>query len=54
MKNLTKDNRYYVVAYGSWSDGSKFTYKSWDNRDFDEKEREELHHAFQKRQEETI
>jgi P4 family phage/plasmid primase-like protien len=48
-----KGNHYFVVTYGSWSDGSKFTYTSWNNKDYDEKEREELHLAFQKRQEEA-
>lgn len=49
----TKGNHYQIVTYGSWSDASQFTYKSWDNnKSYDEKERQELHHTFQKRQEE--
>lgn len=48
-----KGNEYFVVIYGSWSDGFKFTYKSWDSHNYDEKERDELHRALQKRQEEA-
>ncbi len=48
----SKNNPFAVVTYGSWSDGSKFTFKSWDNRIqyLDEKEKQELHLALNERQ----
>lgn len=48
-----KGKEYFVVIYGSWSDGSKFTYKSWDSHRYDENERVEFHRALQQRQEEA-
>lgn len=51
----SKNYRYVTVTYGSWSDGSKFIFRSWDTtaRFLDEKERRELLAAYQKRREEA-
>jgi putative DNA primase/helicase len=50
-----KNYQYITVTYGSWSDGSKFIFRSWDKtaRLLDEQERRELHAAYQKRREEA-
>ncbi len=50
-----KNYQYVTVTYGSWSDGSKFIFHSWDKTAqlLDEKERREIHAAYQKRREEA-
>ena len=51
----SKNYKYITVTYGSWSDGSKFIFRSWDKtaQFLDEKERRELQAAYQKRREEA-
>lgn len=47
--------QYVTVTYGSWSDGSKFIFRSWDKtaQFLDEKERREIQAAYQQRREEA-
>jgi putative DNA primase/helicase len=50
-----KGSHYQIVIYGSWSDGTTFIFKSWDDPSivFDSKEKEELHNHLKRRQEEA-
>lgn len=53
---VSSKNAYYLLSvYGSWSDGSKFVFRSWDKNErfLNEKERLEIHEALQKRQKEA-
>ena len=48
-KCTSQGNQYLTCTFGSWSEGSKYEYKSFDTKnEFDEHEKNELKQALQK------
>lgn len=52
-----KGNPYLICVYGSWSEDSKYEFKSWENKKFsfkyDSKEREKIHEDSRRKKEEV-